>query len=97
MSASESTRWRDGVSTTLSRRRRRRRHVPVLAGHDLRLVGIALVFRRHDLYAVLVEHVENVAMQRGVELAHRVNVATVHVRSEERRVGKECRSRWSPY
>ena len=21
----------------------------------------------------------------------------VHVRSEERRVGKECRSRWSPY
>src|SRR3712207_2734453 len=24
-------------------------------------------------------------------------VATAHVRSEERRVGKECRSRWSPY
>ena len=23
--------------------------------------------------------------------------ATVDVRSEERRVGKECRSRWSPY
>ena len=22
---------------------------------------------------------------------------TIHVRSEERRVGKECRSRWSPY
>ena len=22
---------------------------------------------------------------------------TPHVRSEERRVGKECRSRWSPY
>ena len=22
---------------------------------------------------------------------------TVHTRSEERRVGKECRSRWSPY
>ena len=27
---------------------------------------------------------------RGVELGH-------HGRSEERRVGKECRSRWSPY
>ena len=25
--------------------------------------------------------------------AHRIN----HSRSEERRVGKECRSRWSPY
>ena len=24
-------------------------------------------------------------------------VATVGLRSEERRVGKECRSRWSPY
>src|SRR3989475_7975918 len=24
-------------------------------------------------------------------------VAKLHVRSEERRVGKECRSRWSPY
>ena len=21
----------------------------------------------------------------------------IHIRSEERRVGKECRSRWSPY
>ena len=25
------------------------------------------------------------------------NVGVVTVRSEERRVGKECRSRWSPY
>jgi len=23
--------------------------------------------------------------------------ANTHIRSEERRVGKECRSRWSPY
>src|SRR3712207_1530920 len=26
-----------------------------------------------------------------------VQMGTVHARSEERRVGKECRSRWSPY
>src|SRR3712207_8509529 len=26
-----------------------------------------------------------------------LGVPLVHVRSEERRVGKECRSRWSPY
>ena len=26
-----------------------------------------------------------------------VSLATVELRSEERRVGKECRSRWSPY
>ena len=27
----------------------------------------------------------------------RENIANVLLRSEERRVGKECRSRWSPY
>ena len=26
-----------------------------------------------------------------------INVSAVQLRSEERRVGKECRSRWSPY
>ena len=26
-----------------------------------------------------------------------INLRLFHVRSEERRVGKECRSRWSPY
>src|SRR3712207_6950415 len=30
-------------------------------------------------------------------LARRAGLALVVVRSEERRVGKECRSRWSPY
>src|SRR5256885_17219576 len=24
-------------------------------------------------------------------------IGAIHIRSEERRVGKECRSRWSPY
>ena len=31
------------------------------------------------------------------EVLHRVAVRRGAVRSEERRVGKECRSRWSPY
>ena len=30
-------------------------------------------------------------------LAKNYNIAIVTTRSEERRVGKECRSRWSPY
>ena len=29
--------------------------------------------------------------------AHRARMVTLRMRSEERRVGKECRSRWSPY
>ena len=30
-------------------------------------------------------------------MVHISEVANTFVRSEERRVGKECRSRWSPY
>ena len=32
-----------------------------------------------------------------IGLDHSVGVVTNNFRSEERRVGKECRSRWSPY
>src|SRR3712207_4439519 len=34
-------------------------------------------------------------LQRQLTLLNRANIKTI--RSEERRVGKECRSRWSPY
>src|SRR2546422_8401570 len=38
------------------------------------------------------------AAEQAAEFARRHPVAgVVGVRSEERRVGKECRSRWSPY
>ena len=39
------------------------------------------------------------AVRRGAELRLRpvLMTASVAIRSEERRVGKECRSRWSPY
>ena len=30
-------------------------------------------------------------------LSYPADVKIIRVRSEERRVGKECRSRWSPY
>ena len=33
----------------------------------------------------------------GYELRHADDRARPEARSEERRVGKECRSRWSPY
>ena len=31
------------------------------------------------------------------EIFQLTNLKKLHIRSEERRVGKECRSRWSPY
>ena len=36
-------------------------------------------------------------VQEGAALAKEKNVDFILARSEERRVGKECRSRWSPY
>src|SRR3712207_7325732 len=33
----------------------------------------------------------------AIALGHPVGMSGARVRSEERRVGKECRSRWSPY
>src|SRR3712207_7550404 len=37
------------------------------------------------------------AMRLGAAHLRASGIATSVVRSEERRVGKECRSRWSPY
>ena len=47
-------------------------------------------FREIDLYKTspLLVHFERIDKQRA---------CTLQIRSEERRVGKECRSRWSPY
>ena len=36
------------------------------------------------------------SVEQAVEAFKKINSKVV-VRSEERRVGKECRSRWSPY
>src|SRR3712207_8280743 len=34
---------------------------------------------------------------RGLDTLGEITVVSLVLRSEERRVGKECRSRWSPY
>jgi len=39
-----------------------------------------------------------VEIQKNARIGRRVKISShTFVRSEERRVGKECRSRWSPY
>src|SRR5258708_38280596 len=44
------------------------------------------------------DHLESLAIARRLDLAAARQEAQVFAqRSEERRVGKECRSRWSPY
>src|SRR2546426_12468758 len=72
---------------------------PVTFG--FRLIGAIrlLPFRRrrhHDKVAHLLEY----AAERRVILLHDgvlMMLEPERLRSEERRVGKECRSRWSPY
>ena len=40
----------------------------------------------------------NIYNAKGHKLSPYIGVdGYAHIRSEERRVGKECRSRWSPY
>ena len=45
----------------------------------------------------LIGLVENGQMLEAMNRYYAENVAMQENRSEERRVGKECRSRWSPY
>ena len=42
-----------------------RDRVPLLLGHPFRLLGIAQVVRRHDLHAILVEHVLDIGVQQA--------------------------------
>ena len=51
--------------------------------HELGATAIRLVV---GLFTVVIERIPSVDL-----------VARGSIRSEERRVGKECRSRWSPY
>ena len=47
--------------------------------------------------AILKVHAKDVRMDDSVDLEAIALATSGAVRSEERRVGKECRSRWSPY
>ena len=48
----------------------------------IKLTGINKIYRTNEIETLALEN---------------VNLDVIKGRSEERRVGKECRSRWSPY
>src|SRR5258706_8654444 len=62
-----------------------RRHLPAVRQRGEQPIGLGLVARR-DRQTDSLEHGLAAAIAVGRQQ-----------RSEERRVGKECRSRWSPY
>src|SRR5256885_14950071 len=80
--------------TTLFRSLLGRVHV-ALAAHDE--LGAAHGAVAPDLGVVAVVADDEADLQALGAFAHIGAVARVPARSEERRVGKECRSRWSPY
>src|SRR3989441_12864506 len=64
--------------------------------HLHNVIGCKTVFATH--YHELTQLTEELAHARNCNVAVReVGDEIVFLRSEERRVGKECRSRWSPY
>src|SRR2546430_8251832 len=75
----------DVCSSDLARPRRTR--FPIVGGQ-------CVVVIQRDSPAERCIALEGVA---ELERAGRGAASAIYVRSEERRVGKECRSRWSPY
>ena len=62
--------------------------------------GVALVLLLHHYFFLIGEKLTKRRESHvGATLLKHVKVPTrvMVIRSEERRVGKECRSRWSPY
>src|SRR3712207_9123291 len=64
------------------------------AAHDREDVGLERVFK--DLFPITDVH-ENFSLEFVRYSLGEPKYTVEECRSEERRVGKECRSRWSPY
>ena len=72
-------------------------------------VQSTITFRNKQLEAAITNNPDKVevykrniksledAMQGYIDEVARIEASAIWIRSEERRVGKECRSRWSPY
>ena len=56
-------------------------------------------YRLSKIYDTLGQYIDDIRRQRDIiyisKMAESLDISSL--RSEERRVGKECRSRWSPY
>ena len=65
-----------------------------LLHRDLLIVGIYLVLGKPDLIISGRSITVNAGDYKGLKT---LEINPTYDRSEERRVGKECRSRWSPY
>src|SRR5258708_31913439 len=54
-------------------------------------------FKTENAKRISFHEITKEAVDEAIENPHEIDKNLVDARSEERRVGKECRSRWSPY
>ena len=69
-------------------------HIGTLASNNVN--NIVNDTSKYDEYKEKVKELEK-ELQTRKDTFEKMTEPLVYVRSEERRVGKECRSRWSPY
>src|SRR4029077_13519390 len=67
-----------------------------LKGEPLELIGVVRAITDGE-YTITGPQFQGMRCYMGRTAVLDTGVAEIVVRSEERRVGKECRSRWSPY
>ena len=60
-------------------------------------IGLELKRRRQDAAVTLIEKEDGCGVHASGRNSGVLHAGFYYTRSEERRVGKECRSRWSPY
>ena len=68
--------------------------------HAAKSVGSAVIMNRRQTLSIMINEEDHLRMQSirsGLQLKSAFKLVDKVDRSEERRVGKECRSRWSPY
>src|SRR5258708_38707586 len=54
-------------------------------------------FKTENAKRISFHEITKEAVEEAISNPHEIDKNLVDARSEERRVGKECRSRWSPY
>ena len=66
----------------------------------MKILHIASIGRIYEGIGTVINHLYQEQINFGHDvriISKRQNLLYTNLRSEERRVGKECRSRWSPY
>src|SRR2546430_17183288 len=79
------------ISDRFEQFEKRQRELWLMAILVIFLLGVAYAWTSWDSIRSLAHHYE------ALPIGFVVLIVLFGVRSEERRVGKECRSRWSPY